>query len=484
MDASHNNPIRVAELFAGVGGFRLGLEGDDYEFVFSNQWEPNEIAQWASKIYVQRFGDKGHTNRDLHELCREVPEHDMLVGGFPCQDYSVARTISGELGIEGEKGKLWTPIREIIEHSKVRPKLIFLENVPRLLNSPSKFRGLNFAWILKDLLDLGYDVEWRVIQASDYGFPQKRKRVFIAAYRRATNTTFYRNGPGTHGPNTRTRGPMVKWLTGATIQGGNKDWKTGPFAKAFPAEGVLGKKKNPLPTVENYTWSKKSSPFKNTGYAWRNNQGESWFWSFKSTPIFEGEQITLKNILSDKVDDSYTISDEEKLRKYKYIKGEQKEWRIRKKDRIDAEGIDTGSGNLWDMYQECTKSYNKEVWSLSRDHDAFRKGVELGIIYDYSAGSMAFPDSLSKPSRTVVTAEIGKSVSRMRHVIENPPNSGNYRGLMPIELERLNMFPDNWTEYTGISDSRRGFLMGNALVVGIVEKLATPFAELIRDGSE
>ena len=90
---------------------------------------------------------------------------------------------------------------------------------------------------------------------------------------------------------------------------------------------------------------------------------------------------------------------------------------------------------------------------------------------------MAYPDSLDKASRTVVTAEIGKSVSRMRHVIEY--EKGKFRGLMPEELEQLNMFPKGWTEYEGISDSRRGFLMGNALVVGVISRLRKPLRQLI-----
>jgi len=482
MAADSGRKIRVAELFAGVGGFRLGLGIRDFEFVFSNQWEPGETKQWASRIYGERFGPEGHTNQDIHKVIKEVSEHDLLVGGFPCQDYSVARTISGELGIKGEKGKLWTPIRQIIQGSHVRPKIVFLENVPRLLNSPSKYRGLNFAIILKDLLQMGYDVEWRVIQASDYGMPQKRARVFLIAYRRPTNNTFYRNGPGVHGPSVRSRGRMVKWLTGLTTRGGNNDWEIGPFAEVFPVEGILGIEKSPLPSVEDFDWSKKSSPFKNAGYAWQDNRRNRWFCTFKATPIYHGEYTKLGDILIDKHNPDYEIKDKEKLRMYSYIKGEQKEWRIRKVDRKDAEGIDADDGNLWDLYQGCTKSYDAQIWAESRKSTAYKEGIKMSIIYDYTAGRMAYPDSLNKASRTVVTAEIGKSVSRMRHVIEYKEDK--LRGLMPIELERLNMFPDNWTEYEGISDSRRGFLMGNALVVGIIERLAEPLARLIRGRSE
>ena len=118
MGIGSNSKFRVAELFAGVGGFRLGLEEKNFRFVFSNQWEPGETKQWASKIYEERFGSEGHSNEDIHKVRKEVTEHDLLVGGFPCQDYSVARTISGELGIKGEKGKLWTPIKQIIRDSR------------------------------------------------------------------------------------------------------------------------------------------------------------------------------------------------------------------------------------------------------------------------------------------------------------------------------------------------------------------------------
>ena len=153
-------PVRVAELFAGVGGFRLGLEGDDFEFVFSNQWEPGEKAQWATQIYEERFGSEGHTGNSIHDFTHpkdgvaDIPDHDLLVGGFPCQDYSVARTLSGELGIKGEKGKLWVDISRIIRWKRPRPKVVLLENVPRLLNSPANARGLNFAIILNDLITI------------------------------------------------------------------------------------------------------------------------------------------------------------------------------------------------------------------------------------------------------------------------------------------------------------------------------------------
>jgi DNA (cytosine-5)-methyltransferase 1 len=475
--------IEVAELFAGVGGFRLGLEGDGYKFVFSNQWEPGEVKQWASKIYEERFGSDGHSNDNIHDFTfpidgiANIPDHDLLVGGFPCQDYSVARTISGELGIKGEKGKLWVDIARIIRHKRPRPKVVLLENVPRLLNSPANARGLNFAIILNDLIRMGYNVEWRVINAADYGMPQQRSRVFILAYRTPGSGGDPRriNGPKHFGCRRPSRGIASKWL-----------FEEGPFAEAFPVNGELGKKPEIVPPLD-HPFSSKSSPFGNSGYAWKKQMkdGEKHlrvnvFWSTKVKADYDGERQTLGDVLVDKHDPSYELDNGNGLLdRYAYMKGEQKEWRIRKKDADKARGIE---GDLWELYQKCTRGYRTDWWVESREDPRYLEGLGQGLIYDYTAGAMAYPDSKKKASRTVVTAEIGKSVSRMRHVIEY--EEGKFRGLMPLELERLNMFPDNWTEYEGISDSRRGFLMGNALVVGVVERLAGPLAELIRDRSE
>ena len=181
------NRIRVVELFAGVGGIRIGLEGasDAYETIWNNQWEPSTIHQDASLVYRARFGSNGHSNKDINIVpTSEIPNHDLLVGGFPCQDYSVASTLSRSGGIEGKKGVLWWQIYRILdEKGENRPNYVFFENVDRLLGSPAKQRGRDFAIILASLADLGYVVEWRVINAADYGMPQRRRRTYIVGLR-------------------------------------------------------------------------------------------------------------------------------------------------------------------------------------------------------------------------------------------------------------------------------------------------------------
>jgi len=173
--------MRVVELFAGVGGFRVGLEAaskDYFETIWANQWEPgSERKQFAFRCYNSHFSEGIKVNADINTVLDQVPEHDLLVGGFPCQDYSVAST--GAKGIVGKKGVLWWAINEIVK--KRKPRYLFLENVDRLIKSPTKQRGRDFGIILRCLADQGYYVEWRVINAADYGMSQKRRRIFIFA---------------------------------------------------------------------------------------------------------------------------------------------------------------------------------------------------------------------------------------------------------------------------------------------------------------
>ena len=148
----NNKKIRVIELFAGVGGFRLGLEGwkgkssssgykkklkSDFEVIWSNQWEPATKTQHASLVYENKFGKEGHSNDDIEEVSDNVdiniPEHDLLVGGFPCQDYSVATTLKNSKGLIGKKGVLWWSIHKILSVIKNHPNYLLLENVDRLV---------------------------------------------------------------------------------------------------------------------------------------------------------------------------------------------------------------------------------------------------------------------------------------------------------------------------------------------------------------
>lgn len=183
----------ICELFAGVGGFRLGFDrlNSGWETTWFSQWEPGAKTQWAHDCYVQHFGEcvdlngEYHTGEDISLMNKEmIPDHSLLVGGFPCQDYSVAHTLASSKGIEGKKGVLWWQIRDILIAKKA--PFCLLENVDRLLKSPAKQRGRDFGIILACLAELGYSAEWRVINAAQYGAAQRRRRIFIFAYRNDT----------------------------------------------------------------------------------------------------------------------------------------------------------------------------------------------------------------------------------------------------------------------------------------------------------
>ena len=291
------NTIKVVELFAGVGGFRIGLEGasDAYETIWNNQWEPSTKHQDASLVYRARFGNKGHCNKDINLVpTSEIPDHDLLVGGFPCQDYSVASTLSRSGGIEGKKGVLWWQIYRILnEKGDNRPHYIFFENVDRLLGSPAKQRGRDFAIILASLADLGYTVEWRVINAADYGMPQRRRRTYIVGYRENSNVS-----------------KQVQEL---------KDWVLyeGVLAKAFPFKPkdktlqnfeIEGSIKE---VSDNFNKEGKDSPFGNAGI-----MRKRCVYSVDAEAVYEGPKMTLGGNIVDEslVPEEFFIPEEEVTR--------------------------------------------------------------------------------------------------------------------------------------------------------------------------
>ena len=407
--------IRVVELFAGVGGFRIGLEGasDAYETIWNNQWEPSTQHQDASLVYKARFGSKGHSNKDINTVpTSDIPDHDLLVGGFPCQDYSVAATLSRSGGIEGKKGVLWWQIYRILqEKGDKRPQYIFFENVDRLLNSPATQRGRDFAIILASLADLGYVVEWRIINAADYGMPQRRRRTYIVGYQKDSVVA-------------KKIEKMEDWVEFDGVMA--KAFEFRPKDKTvseFDIEGTIKE------VSDGFNKDKKDSPFGNAGMMMDRH-----VYSVDADPVYDGPRQTLGgNLIDEKlVPEDFFISEEE-LPRWEYEKGAKKIERV-------------------------------------------SKG---GYKYLFSEGGMAFPDYLDQPSRTIITGEGGASPSRFKHVVKT--KSGRYRRLLPIELERMNMFPDNHTLHPEVSDGRRAFLMGNALVCGIVEQIGKSLYQFIYD---
>lgn len=407
----------VIELFAGVGGFRVGLndihgfdnngkaiENRDWKFVWANQWEPATTVQHAYDCYVTRFGNEC-SNEDISKVdSKDIPDHALLCGGFPCQDYSVARSLSKEKGIEGKKGVLFWDIARILKDKET--PFFLLENVDRLLKSPSKQRGRDFGIMLRTLSDLGYNVEWRIINAADYGAAQRRRRIFIFGWKK---TTKYNENIDYIGP---------KYLI----------TQEGLFAKAFPINQEDSKYKYiDLSLYEDTVDMTKifKAEFENSGIMISGK-----VWTRKVTPIYEAP-ITIAQIREKRKGlDKYILTGE-KLEKFEYLRGGKK---------------------------------------------ILRKRPD-GTEYYYSEGSMSEYDSLDLPGRTMLTSE--GSVNRSTHIIPDK-ETGKLRLLTPIEAERLQSFPDDWTN-TGMPENRRYFMMGNALVTKVINRIEPILREIIEN---
>lgn len=598
--------IKMAELFAGVGGFREAVEHSSlknhFEVSWSNQWEPSESAkhgdlQNANRVYIAKFGKHGHYTDDIHlitdsekKLPKDIADIQMLVGGFPCQDYSVAKPKNAAKGIRGPKGVLWWSIERILRD--VRPNYVLLENVDRLINSPSSNRGRDFAVILKGLDSLGYIVEWRIVNAADYGFPQKRRRIFILAYQKDS--------------------PAAKKINATKLDVDEAIDSKGLMAQGLPchpdsemscfdlteygSDNELGAK---------YKAPAGKSPFFTAGFA---INGKAWTKVVKA--ITPKKTTALGKILLNPEKDtmpansaSFRVSPDV-LPKWAYAKGRKNEPRrkaaaiaafiksefgnagLAKTDMAKAAKqlpidlkMDTAfdftfddktvrvslareevnyriavalnlKGAAFDRPNAVTRAQieqaqaSKETWSkvesgavaIATDR-AFSllglKGKELlgqvaakirpqvvkavadltkkdkavefsvsgktlkvdrdtlaanSFAYGYKEGGLPFPDRVDGPGRTIITSEGGASVSRFKHIICEPCASGKgqhktgadcvkagkLRRLYPEELERMNGFSAKHSKTCRelkISDGKRAFFMGNALVVDVVRNI-------------
>lgn len=426
----------ICELFAGVGGFRLGFDKleSGWETTWFSQWEPGKKKQWAHDCYVYHYGEcadlrgEYHTGEDISEMDKNnIPDHNLLVGGFPCQDYSVAHSLSSSKGIEGKKGVLWWQIRDVLIAK--RPPFVILENVDRLLKSPASQRGRDFGIILTSFAQLGYRAEWRVVNAAEYGASQRRRRTFIFAYNKDTEYAER----------------MDKYEAEDILL------KNGFMAKAFPIsecglletatvlcsdvskverkqlleEGTEESDNDLLEMTQEFQFG-----FKTAGYM---KDGNVYTTTIK--PV-EEKPILLSEIAQKGVDETYYISADD-MPSWTYMKG------AKKIPRISASG-----------------------------HE-----------YVFSEGPIAFPDPLNKPARTMLTSEGTKN--RSTHVIADP-ETGRLRIITPVEAERIQGFDDEWTKISlmdgkdvQMPDRMRRFCMGNALVVSMVSRMGKVLDEII-----
>jgi modification methylase sau3AI len=406
--------MNVLELFAGVGGFRVGLEKASPRFktLWSNQFEPSRKSQDAFEVYNYHFPDSENWNEDIATISDErfsalKGQVDLIVGGFPCQDYSVARTKKNEKGIEGKKGVLFW---EIVRATRLsQPKYLLLENVDRLLKAPSKQKGRDFAIMLRAFADLGYGVDWRVINPADYGWCQRRKRVFLFVYRK--DTDYFKKQQALTGFGVGTNGIFEE-----THETKSEVVRAREHSFNLPEDIVE--------VSDSF-----STQFWNSG-----SMIEGKVITKELEPKYDGASLVLKDVLehySDLPKELYLSED--KVDKFRYLRGAKK----------------------------------------------FERTNSEGFTYTYSEGAMSLVDSADLPSRTLLTSE--GSISRTTHLIEDEKG---YRLLTALETERLQGFPDNWTQVkfsdgkeVAVSDTRRKFFMGNALVVEVVEYLGRYIAD-------
>ena len=418
--------IKTIELFAGVGGFRLGLEGYDgmsattfykeklknkipFKVIYSNQWEPGTKIQHANLVYEDMFGGSGHFDFSISDITSEHLKQkcDLLTGGFPCQDYSVANSLRNSKGLIGQKGVLWWEIERILSMlEKKAPPYLLLENVDRLIKSPVNQRGRDFAVMLKSLSLLNYNVEWRVINAAEYGFPQRRRRLFLFGYKK--NSFIDKNQKKLSIKDII----QTKGIIGST------------FNAEIDNESLIPKEHDLSDSIEKISKSFSFS-YDNGGL-----MRDGIVTSYKITPDYQGKRLTLNSIL---------------------YKGNIPSEFIISKDELP----------IWTKHKSA-----KKIPRVSKE----------GHKYTFSEGNMIFPDNNNSPSRTIITSEGGSTPSRFKHVVEHKKK---LRRLLPVELERLNMFPDNFTEHANVTDNKRAFFMGNALVVGVVEKLGSTLSNML-----
>lgn len=412
----------ICELFAGVGGFRLGFERDnrDWRTTWFSQWEPGKTKQWAHDCYVAHFGPspdmEGNftTNVDIAQVKKDtIPDHNLLVGGFPCQDYSVARPLPGAQGIEGKKGVLWWQIRDTLE-AKGAPFGLF-ENVDRLLKSPASQRGRDFGIILACLNGMGYSAEWRVVNAADYGAAQRRRRTFIFAYK--NNTQYAANVP------------YDPWQTIRT---------TGLFARAFPIEETW---KNVAETVIPFARSQEELhavseafefEFQNAGF-----MRDGRIFTARVEPV-KTAPIPLRNILERNVAPDYYI--DENSGKWQQLKGAKK----------------------------------------------IERTAKNGHTYIFSEGAIAFPDPIDLPARTMLTSEssLNRSTHIIRDPetgrlrLLTPNEADRIQGfVLPSEQRDKQGVERGWTDAhlpdkPAMPEKFRYFCMGNALVVPMITRIA------------
>jgi DNA (cytosine-5)-methyltransferase 1 len=396
--------VKFIDLFSGVGGFRLGLERNGYTHVWSN-----DIDDYANQIYTKNFGTENHHSGDVRGIDpKTIPNHDLLCAGFPCQSFSVA---GQRKGFEDTRGTLFFEICRITEAK--RPRLLLLENVKGLLYHD---RGRTFSVILKSLEDLGYWWEYQVLNSLHFGVPQNRERVFIIGHLR--------------GESTRAVFPILE------------------------GSGVFDETDEGTPCGDEVASALTTD--------------------YHKAPLNRGESYIVENGL--KVVDMKQMYREGTVREYDNV----------------SPTISTPSGGQRIPLVYWKNSKEKVVYEERESSPSLKTQTDLVrqplIVADRSRAYRGGGRNLESPKKhtnTLTGVEKDNYVIQpLRFLNRNQKNFDGHamtidtshstglrkgdriRKLTPLECERLQGFPDGWTE--GVSDTRRYKALGNAVTVNVI----------------
>lgn len=372
--------MTAIELFAGVGGFRLGLERNKIGVVYANEWD-----KYASKIYDKNFGGGGVDRRSIADVpADDIPDHDLICGGFPCQAFSVA---GKRRGFEETRGTLFFEIMRIARHH--RTPYLFLENVKGLL---SHDEGRTFETILRTLDELGYDCQWQVLNSKDFGVPQNRERVFIIGHLRDQ-----------------------------------------PRPEVFPLEDHIGQ----------------------VSEASRDAGG-------RKEAFIKTRHLSQNGRL---VSDSITLQASETPHIVTLNPGVAAGGAVIPKI-IDGKPSTTRRGFVKEGYTGAIDGDANQLVAntLTSSDGGMSERHTMVAVAPRGRDGINTPEYRDDDVANALRASTGGSSKPMIS------DSTRIRRLTPIECERLQGFPDNWTE--GVSDNQRYKMMGNAVTVNVIEAIA------------
>ena len=407
--------IKYFSMFSGIGGFEHGIEKADTQTDFECVGY-SEIDKYAVSIYEKHYPN--HTNYgDATKInTRDLPNFSFLVGGFPCQAFSLA---GKRKGFEDTRGTLFFEIARVLQEK--RPRYFLLENVRGLL---SHDKGKTFQVILGVLADLGYDVQWIVLNSKNYGVPQNRERIFIKGYFRAECglevLSIRRNCEEDNDRqqvNNNEDGLKLKQINNDVPRSfGDRIYSSDGLARTLCGDGGGLNDKTGL-----YSISKRHNKPKKVGNVYPNGH-----WS---GDIYDPEYIS-PTVMGQRSDNVVRIKEETRHHKIKPIGSINnfQSGKIKKVGNVSPAG-----------------HHGEDIFSTNRISKTL-------CSTDYKRGVKIIEDSNTKKVENTSDLKI--------------------RRLTPVECERLQGFPDNWTKYGKdgelISDTQRYKCCGNAVTTNVI----------------